>query len=228
MPPLSNSGVVTWISRPFGAKVGECIGLNMLLQLGFKLGEPADCRAVAGRTYGKVPSDWPRDLHHGDCWLRPVRRVWGWLLVQGVTRISSQISSESPNGHLSSIIIIIHKEQSNYQQLYYMSSISEYIRIIIIYCHDGHLWNLSIELQVAGGWNLAAEIGSLAGHCLGPFGELVGRGYGSGSLHGSAGAGAVTLEPMARGWGILLPWFHGHGGKGQNQLTHWLWCQLCL
>eukprot|EP00435_Cladocopium_sp_Y103_P016095 s1521_g4.t1 len=31
MPPLSNSGVVTWISRAFGAKVGECIGLNMLL-----------------------------------------------------------------------------------------------------------------------------------------------------------------------------------------------------
>ena len=42
MPPLSNSGVVTWISRAFGAKVGECIGLNMLLQLGFKMGRAAE------------------------------------------------------------------------------------------------------------------------------------------------------------------------------------------
>ncbi|CAK9001761.1 unnamed protein product [Durusdinium trenchii] len=31
MPPLSNRGVVTWISRAFGGKAGECIGLNMLL-----------------------------------------------------------------------------------------------------------------------------------------------------------------------------------------------------
>jgi hypothetical protein len=44
MPPLSNSGVVTWISRAFGAKVGECIGLNMLLQLGFKMGRAAESR----------------------------------------------------------------------------------------------------------------------------------------------------------------------------------------
>ena len=44
MPPLSNSRVVTWISRAFGAKVGECIGLNMLLQLGFKMGRAAEPR----------------------------------------------------------------------------------------------------------------------------------------------------------------------------------------
>lgn len=30
----SGPGVVTWISRAFGGKAGECIGLNMLLHLG--------------------------------------------------------------------------------------------------------------------------------------------------------------------------------------------------
>ncbi|OLP93721.1 putative polyamine transporter [Symbiodinium microadriaticum] len=31
MPPLNNGGVTAWVARAFGARVGECVGLNMLL-----------------------------------------------------------------------------------------------------------------------------------------------------------------------------------------------------
>ena len=45
MPPLNNGGVTAWVARAFGARVGECVGLNMLLQLGGK-GSP-DCLELA-------------------------------------------------------------------------------------------------------------------------------------------------------------------------------------
>ncbi|CAE7311118.1 unnamed protein product [Symbiodinium sp. CCMP2592] len=31
MPPLNNGGVTAWVARAFGGRVGECVGLNMLL-----------------------------------------------------------------------------------------------------------------------------------------------------------------------------------------------------
>ena len=84
MPPLNNGGVTAWVARAFGARVGECVGLNMLLQLGvngsmttlsLRLRVPVDLQGFMRlQSRSEVSDCRPGHLHDDRYRLRP---VWG-------------------------------------------------------------------------------------------------------------------------------------------------------